>query len=357
MARPLPDVLPIPWPQGLAAPPALTEEALDRAASLLADGGLVAIPTETVYGLAANALDADAVERIFTAKGRPATNPLIVHVSDTRMARSLAGAWPTAAERITAALWPGPVTVIVPRGPSVPDAVTAGGPTVAVRCPEHRLARRLIEKAGLPLAAPSANRSTHLSPTTAGHVLEGLGGRVDLILDGGPCGRGIESTVVDCTVDPPRILRPGPVSRTALEAAVGGPVVDGGTDPSATGEPARSPGLQSRHYCPRTPLEVSAFADAADRVAVLVRAGSRVGWLTTRGDDPQVRSLAASRNLLVVPMPADPAAFAASLYATLHAVDRRSLDAIVVDAPPDDEAWRAVCDRLGRAAAGTPPPR
>ena len=357
MPRPLPDVLPIPWPPGLATPPARTEEALDRAAALLADGGLVAIPTETVYGLAANALDADAVERIFTAKGRPATNPLIVHVADARMARSLAGAWPTAAERITTALWPGPVTVIVPRGPRVPTAVTAGGPTVAVRCPEHPLARRLIEKVGLPLAAPSANRSTQLSPTTAGHVLEGLGGRVDLILDGGPCGRGIESTVVDCTVDPPRILRPGPISRGELETAVGGPVVDEGTASASAGEPARSPGLQSRHYCPRTPLEVSAVSAAAERVAALVRAGRRVGWLTLRGDDPQVRSLAASRDLLVVPMPADPAAFAASLYATLHAVDRRSLDAIVVDAPPDDDAWLPVCDRLRRAAAGHVPPR
>jgi L-threonylcarbamoyladenylate synthase len=138
---------------------------------------------------------------------------------------------------------------------------------------------------------------------------------------------------------------------------VGGPVVDEGTASASAGEPARSPGLQSRHYCPRTPLEVSAVSAAAERVAALVRAGRRVGWLTLRGDDPQVRSLAASRDLLVVPMPADPAAFAASLYATLHAVDRRSLDAIVVDAPPDDDAWLPVCDRLRRAAAGHVPPR
>lgn len=346
MARPLPDILPITWPAGLAVPPDRTEEALDRAARLLADGGLVAIPTETVYGLAANALDADAVDRIFTAKGRPSTNPLIVHVADAPMARSLARSWPDAAERITATLWPGPVTVIVPGTPRVPAAVTAGGSTVALRCPEHPLARRLIEKLGMPLAAPSANRSMQLSPTTAGHVLEGLGSRVDLILDGGPCGRGIESTVVDCTTNPPRLLRPGPISRLELEAVLGGPVVDasGGVDT----ESARSPGRQARHYCPRTPLEVT--GSAAERVAALVQAGKRVGWLTTKGDDPEVRALAASRSLLVVPMPADPADFATSLYATLHAIDRRSLDAIVVDAPPATEAWRSVADRLGRAA-------
>ena len=297
MARPLPDILPAPWPADLPAPPARTDEAVTRAAELLASGGLVAIPTETVYGLAADALDADAVDRLFAAKGRPASNPLIVHVADTEMARSLAAHWPPMAEQITTRLWPGPVTVIVPRGPQIPDNVTAGGPTVALRCPEHRLTRRLIATLGRPLAAPSANRSMQLSPTTAGHVLEGLGNRIDLILDGGPCGRGIESTVVDCTTDPP--------------------------------------------------LEVS--ATAAERVEELVQAGKRIAWLTAQIDDPRVRSLAASRDLLVVPMPADPAAFATSLYATLHAIDRRSFDRIIIDAPPDIDAWRAVTDRLSRA--------
>jgi len=354
MARPLPDILPISWPAGLAAPPASTEQALDRAASLLANGGLVAIPTETVYGLAADALDGDAVDRIFTAKGRPASNPLIVHVADVGMARSVAASWPEAAERITAALWPGPVTVIVPCGRRVPATVTAGGSTVAIRCPAHPLTRRLIEKLGRPLAAPSANRSMQLSPTTAGHVLDGLGSRVELILDGGPCDRGIESTVVDCTTAPPTILRPGPISRVELEGVVGGPVVtapEAGEGGDASALPARSPGRQRKHYAPRTPLELS--ETAATRVAALVQAGKRVGWLTTRGADADVRTLATSRDLVVVPMPADPAAYAATLYATLHAVDRRSLDAIVVDAPPATEDWRPVADRLGRAAAGS----
>jgi L-threonylcarbamoyladenylate synthase len=348
MARPLPDILPVPWPAELQTPPARTEEAVARAATLLAAGGLVAIPTETVYGLAADALDAEAVDRIFAAKGRPATNPLIVHVADTAMARSLAATWPQAAEQITTSLWPGPVTVIVPRGPRIPDNVTAGGPTVALRCPEHRLTRRLITTLGRPLAAPSANRSMQLSPTTAGHVLESLGNRIDLILDGGPCGRGIESTVVDCTVDPPQILRPGPIGRAELEAVLGCRVLDmteAGHD--AQTAPARSPGTLARHYAPKTPLEVS--ATAADRVESLVQSGKRVAWLTALTEDPRVRSLAASRNLLVVPMPADPEAFATSLYATLHAIDRRSLELIIIDTPPDTDEWRAVTDRLRRA--------
>jgi L-threonylcarbamoyladenylate synthase len=354
MARPLPDVLPVPWPVGLPAPPARTEAAVARAAQVLAAGGLVAIPTETVYGLAADALDADAVDRIFAAKGRPATNPLIVHVADTAMARSLSAAWPKAADLITASLWPGPVTVIVPRGSRIPDVVTAGGPTVALRCPQHPLTRRLIATVGRPLAAPSANRSMQLSPTTAGHVLEGLGNRIDLILDGGPCGRGIESTVVDCTTDPPRILRPGPIGRAELEAVLGGPVLDvveaiDGDEAAATrSAPVRSPGTLARHYAPKTPLELS--ASAAERVEALVQSGKRVAWLTTHTEDPRVRSLASSQDVLVVPMPVDPAAFATSIYATLHAIDRRSLDTIIVETPPDTEAWRAVTDRLRRAA-------
>jgi len=339
MARPLPEIVRIEWPAGLAAPPAATDAALDRAADVLRRGGLVAIPTETVYGLAADALDEEAVEGIFRAKGRPATNPLIVHVADTAMARSLAARWPEAAERIATALWPGPVTVVVPKAAAIPASVTAGGPTVALRCPAHPLARRLIARSGIPLAAPSA---------TAHHVLEGLGNRIDLILDGGPCTKGIESTVIDCTASPPRILRPGPLSRAELEAAVGGPVA--WPDPAATDGPARSPGQSARHYAPRTRLEVR--SDAGDRVGTLVREGRRVGWLTWRTDDPEVRRLAASsRELLIVPMPADPEGFAARLYATLHALDQRQLECIVVDEPPDAENWRAVRDRLSRAAA------
>jgi L-threonylcarbamoyladenylate synthase len=348
MARTLPDILRCDWPVEAAAPPPATEQALERAAAILRRGGLVAIPTETVYGLAADALDEEAVAGIFRAKGRPASNPLIVHVADVAMARSLAASWPAAAAAIAAGLWPGPVTVVVPRGPRIPDIVTAGGPTVALRCPDHRLARRLIEVAGVPLAAPSANRSEAVSPTTAHHVLAGLGDKVELILDGGPCGRGIESTVVDCTTTPPRILRPGPLARETIETVVGGPVEWlAGAGPGSA-DAARSPGQQPRHYAPRTPLELS--DDAARRAGELLDAGRRVGLVTTRGDDPATRALAARREILVVPMPADPTAYARMLYATLHALDHRDLDAIVVERPPPTEPWKAIRDRLVRAA-------
>ena len=351
MARSLPDILRCDWPVEVQAPPPATERAIERAAAILRRGGLVAMPTETVYGLAADALDEEAVAGIFRAKGRPASNPLIVHVADVAMARSLAASWPAAAAAIADRLWPGPVTVVVPRGPRIPDIVTAGGPTVALRCPDHRLARRLIAVAGTPLAAPSANRSEAVSPTTAHHVLAGLGDKVELILDGGPCGRGIESTVVDCTVTPPRILRSGPLARAALEAVVGGPV----DWPAAAGTPAgaaaRSPGQQQRHYAPRTPLELA--ADGARRAGELLDAGRRVGLVTTRSDDPTTRALAARRELLVVPMPADPDAYARMLYATLHALDQRDLDAIVMDDPPATEPWKAIRDRVVRAATPT----
>jgi L-threonylcarbamoyladenylate synthase len=350
MARSVPDIVRISWPAGTPAPPAATDTALDRATELLRSGGLVAIPTETVYGLAADALDEQAVEGIFRAKGRPATNPLIVHVADVTMARSLAGGWPAAAERIAAALWPGPVTLVVPKGPRIPEIVTAGGPTVALRCPAQPLTRRLIERSGIPLAAPSANRSERVSPTTAHHVLEGLGGKVDLILDAGSCAEGIESTVIDCTTSPPRILRPGPLSRFDLEAVLGGPVAwpeQAAADVVAACPAARSPGSGRRHYAPRTPLDLP--ADPAGRVAELLAGGKRVGWLVLVADE-RAKTLAGCRDLVVVPMPADPAGYARCLYATLHALDQRQLDRIVVDPPPADEAWRAVRDRLGRAA-------
>ncbi len=343
----------IEWPQGAAAPPQRTLDVLDRAAEILRSGGLVAIPTETVYGLAGNALDEDAVEAIFRAKGRSPSNPLIVHVADTAMARSLAGTWPETADRVAATLWPGPVTVVVPRGRRIPAIVTAGGPTVALRCPAAPLTRLLIERTGLPLAAPSANRSEAVSPTTAHHVLEGLGHRVDLILDAGPCRHGIESTVVDCTTDPPRILRPGPLARTRLAEVLGGPVADEGG--AAADGVARSPGTAARHYAPRTTLEVP--ADPPARVAELLAEGHRIGWVTLDPGAAGTRRLAtAHEGLIVVPADADPDGFARALYATLHALDRRALDRIVVDPPPGDEAWQAVRDRLRRAAGSPSPP-
>jgi len=349
------------WPAEAAHPSAATAAAIATAAELLASGRLVAIPTETVYGLAANALDPDAVALIFRAKGRPPSNPLIVHVSDTAMARRLAADWPEAAERATAACWPGPLTVVVNKSPEIPDIVTAGGPTVALRCPAHQLTRRLIEQAGCPLAAPSANRSEAISPTTAQHVLEGLGNRVSLIIDAGSCEHGLESTVLDCTVVPPLILRPGPLSAEQLAVALGAEVApatlpeSGGPAGETDGTPqeadraARSPGQQRRHYAPQTPLELLAADAAVERVSDRLAAGERIGWLCRSPDDATVRRLAASPALLVVPMPNDPAAYGRMLYASLHALDHRELDRLVADAVPTDQAWAAIADRLSRA--------
>lgn len=332
-----------------------SERAIEHAVSVLADGGLVGIPTETVYGLAAVADDATAVSRIFQAKGRPANNPLIVHVLDITSARRLAKEWPLQAERLAERYWPGPLTLVVSRNPSVPDIVTAGAATVALRSPAHPVARLILSSIGRPIAAPSANASMEISPTCASDVAESLGERVDLILDGGPCERGIESTVVDVTHVPPVILRPGPISRTSLEEACGGPVlaVDHVADFQ---EPAASPGLSRRHYSPKTPLTVTANGAAA--VAERMAAGGRVGWLAIRGlddpswpeNDPALAGNAGS-HLLIERLPLDPGHCAAGLYAALRRLDRAGLDEIVVDDVPKGEDWTAIRDRLARASA------
>ena len=348
----MPRILNAAWPDGAAEPPEETAAAIDEAAAVLARGGLVAIPTETVYGLAAIAFDPAAVRRIFEAKGRPPRNPLIVHVADVEAARPLARDWTPAADLLARRFWPGPLTLVVAKREIVPDIVTAGGDTVAIRCPAHPVARRLLARLGRPIAAPSANVSLSVSPTTAAHVAGGLGDRVELILDAGPCDRGIESTVVDCTTTPPRILRPGPIGRAEIEAAVGGRVVEG---PIA--EPIlRSPGLTGRHYAPKAAVELS--ADASKRVAELLRMGCRTGWITRqtaampaspRQGPPGPRHGAADQ-LVTAMLPDDPAGFARGLYAAFHDLDAAGVEVIVVDTPPADEAWLAARDRLCRAA-------
>jgi L-threonylcarbamoyladenylate synthase len=319
-------------------------EAIAQAAAVLRRGGLVAFPTETVYGLGAHALDAQAVAGIFQAKGRPAGNPLIVHVAAAEDILQVAADWAQLAGRLAQRFWPGPLTLVVPRGPGVPDVVTAGGPTVAVRVPAHPVALALLEAAGVPVAAPSANRSGLLSPTLAEHVLLGLDGRIDMVLDGGPTPGGVESTVLDVTTSPPRLLRPGLISRGDLEAVIG-PVVDlhQGLQPAT--EPLRSPGLLTRHYAPRTPLEcVEGCARA--RVEQLVQTGLSVAWLTA-----QPSGLPAGLGgVLLWPMPADAAGWAARLYRDLHQLDALGLDRIVVELPPDTVEWQAIRDRLLRAA-------
>lgn len=320
-------------------------DAIARAAAVLLRGGLVAFPTETVYGLGALADDAACVARIFAAKGRPAYNPLIAHVTDAAMARALVRAWPPAAARLAAAHWPGPLTLVVARDPArIPDVVSAGRPTVAVRAPAHPVARALLAAVGRPVAAPSANRFQQLSPTTAAHVLKGLAGRVDLVLDGGPCPYGIESTVVDVTVDPPVLLRPGALPLAALAPLAPGLRLRAPAPHDDDDEAARpSPGMVRRHYAPRARLVV-ATPDAVDAAVDALRAEGLAVALVTRGR-------AARGDVVVRALPDDPAAYAAALFATLHALDDGGCGAVVVEAVPDDDAWAAVRDRLARASA------
>lgn len=305
-----------------------SREEVQRGAELLRAGRLVAFPTETVYGLGANALDAGAVARIFEAKGRPSTSPLIVHVHSVEMARSMVAAeWPEAAEVLARRWWPGPLTLIVPKRPEIPAAVTAGLATVGIRIPAHPLALALIRAAGVPVAAPSANRFTHLSPTTAEHVRTALGSACDLILDGGACDVGIESTVLSVAEPVPVLFRPGIVSQTEIEALIGPVRVV-----TEAGDKAHlAPGLHRRHYSPRTPLAVGGPVDA------------RTAWVYRERQSP-----AAGRQ---VQMPPHPEAYARALYATLHSLDAELWDRIVVEAVPAGPEWAGVRDRLGRAVS------
>ncbi|MCB9716901.1 MAG: threonylcarbamoyl-AMP synthase [Myxococcales bacterium] len=309
--------------------------ALAEAAAVIRAGGLVAFATETVYGLGADATREDAVRRIFAAKGRPASNPLIVHVADVDMARGLAARWPAAAQRLAEAAWPGPVTLVVPKVERIPAIVTAGLDTVGLRVPAPAVARRLIEEAGVPLAAPSANRSEHVSPTRAEHVVADLGGRIELVLDSGPTAVGIESTVVDLCGDEPRVLRPGPLTRQRLAALLQVAVGEGAT---AHG-PARSPGQHGRHYAPRVPaLRVESLQALA---RLRPEAGDVVLVVGREADLPAIEGP-------VVRLP-DPETAAQRLYAVLRDCDERGARRLLVLMPPDEGAWAAIRDRLCRA--------
>jgi len=321
--------------------------ALERAAEVLRAGGLVAFPTETVYGLGAHALDPAAIESIYRAKGRPSYNPLIVHVADVGAARRLAAGWPEAAELLAARFWPGPLTLVLPKSSEIPDAVSAGLPTVALRVPAHPVAHALLRTAGIPLAAPSANRSTEISPTTAEHVRRSLGDRVELILDGGPCPVGIESTVLSLAGGVPTVLRPGTLSIDELRAVIGD-VEPVSADPR--GKAARpSPGMMDRHYAPRA--EVVITADFAARI--------HDGRTTGDGAPSQAavlsRSGALPDGVHGVKMPSDAREYAARLYAVLHELDERGFDRILVEPVPATPEWAGVRDRLRRAATPHPP--
>lgn len=319
--------------------------AIQEAASVLRSGGVVAMPTETVYGLAANALDERAVDRIYQVKGRPAINPLIVHVSSVAAARALSSDWTDAAERLATTYWPGPLTLVVRKHESIPDLVTAGGATVGLRVPGHLVALALIDAAGVPLAAPSANRSNHVSPTTARHVVEGLGDRVDLVLDAGPASVGIESTVVDVTGAVPRVLRPGMISSAAIARAAGS--VESGPSPADDGAPLPSPGLLQRHYAPDARVclfERGEREQAMRDAATSIHEGRRVGAML-------IDSANAPAFTTLVMMPGDPDGYARALYAALHDVNDSGNEELFIELPPDSPDWTGVVDRLRRAAA------
>jgi L-threonylcarbamoyladenylate synthase len=325
--------------------PALFAAAVQAAAELLRAGEVAALPTETVYGLAANALDERAVARIYEIKGRPAHNPIIVHVASLAMARACVRAWPDAADKFARAFWPGPLTLVLPRAEQIPAIVTAGGGTVGVRWPSHPFMQAVIAACGFPLAAPSANLSNRISPTNAEHVRAQLGGRIPLIVDGGQAQVGIESTVLDVTALPARILRPGMIHAESL-AAVGVRVATG--PGPATGGSLKSPGLLKKHYAPKAKLLVLNWRDEPDlrrQIAALPPAAGQVRVIAhTRipsGFEPAQVSV----------IPHDAEAFARALYAELHRGDEAGAGLIVVEAPPDSPEWAGIADRLRRAAA------
>jgi L-threonylcarbamoyladenylate synthase len=333
--------------------PALFQAAVKRAAELLRAGEVVALPTETVYGLAANALDEKTVSKIFQIKGRPANNPIIVHVASIEMGKHCVADWPADANKLAKAFWPGPLTLVLPRTKEIPDIVTAGGPTVGVRWPSHPLIQAVIRECGFPLAAPSANLSSQISPTNAEHVRKQLGGRIPLIIDGGQSQVGIESTVLDLTPllrpkkGPPEILRPGMIHAESLAAVCGGEVRSPKSKAQSSHFPLHSPGLLKRHYAPKAKLLVLNWNDETDLKARLaaLRVARGTCHLIAHSRIPSSIPLA---NVCVIPHDAE--AFARAIYAELHRCDEAGAEWIVVEAPPDLAEWSAIADRLRRAS-------
>jgi L-threonylcarbamoyladenylate synthase len=323
--------------------PQLFETAVKRACDLLRAGEVVALPTETVYGLAANALAPQAVAKIFSIKGRPAHNPVIVHVAGLELARRCAREWPAMAERLAEAFWPGPLTLVLPRAVDIPGIVTAGGSTVGVRWPSHPFIQAVIRRCGFPLAAPSANLSNRVSPTTARHVQSQLGTRLALIVDGGQCQVGIESTVLDLSTTPPRVLRPGMISPQTLSAVTG----ELAREATAECVVLKSPGLLAKHYAPRARLILCAWENDRDlrqhaRALGLPLAQTHV---LAHTHIPSAADFAA-----INVIPHDSEAFARAIYDQLHRCDEAGAAVILVEALPETDEWRAILDRLKRAA-------
>jgi L-threonylcarbamoyladenylate synthase len=314
--------------------------AIAAARRVLADGGLVAFPTETVYGLGADATDGHAVARLYAAKGRPAFNPLIAHVADDTAARLL-GRFDLAAERLAAAFWPGPLTLVLPKTPdcTVADLATAGLDAVAVRVPAHPVARKLLAPFGRPIVAPSANRSGHVSPTTAAHVMVDLAGRIDLVIDAGPTEVGLESTIVACLGEVPALLRPGGIARAAIEEIIGRPLVE---QPPTNGDAASlapaAPGMLASHYAPRAALRLD--ATTVHEGEALLAFGPHLP--SGAGGEVRALNLSATSDLVEA---------AANLFAHLRALDRAGARTIAVMPIPHEDLGEAINDRLRRAAA------
>ena len=324
----------------------LFEAAVKRASHLLAAGDVVALPTETVYGLAANALDGKAVAKIFEIKGRPAHNPIIVHVADVAMAKRCVKQWTEMADKLAMAFWPGPLTLVLPRSPAIPDGVTAGGDTVGVRWPGHPFIQAVVRECGFPLAAPSANLSNRISPTNAEHVRSQLGDKIRLIVDGGQSQVGIESTVVDLTTHPPQILRPGMVHEESLMAVMG--ALKHSILGEGEGRALRSPGQLQKHYSPKARLVVLNWSDDSE---LRSRAGRYAPTLSGCHVIAHTNIPSGEGFGCVSVIPHDAEAFARAFYAELHRCDDAGAELIVVESPPAAAEWRAISDRLQRASS------
>ncbi|AKV04727.1 hypothetical protein AKJ09_11390 [Labilithrix luteola] len=339
-------------PRVLAVDPQNPEPSvIAEAARVFERGGLVAFPTETVYGLGARGLHAAEVLRIFSAKGRPTGHPLILHADGDAMASTLASTWSSEASSLAHAFWPGPLTLVVPRAAHVPLEVTGGLDSVGIRCPSHPVARALVTAVGEPLAAPSANAHMHVSPTSAEHVVRSLGDRVDLVLDGGSTDFGIESTVVDLAGWTPRVLRPGAVSLERLRALVPSIVYQ---DLTVTDDVARaSPGLASKHYAPRAKVRLALDASEVTSAVRDASAGGPVCAIVWSDETRSALEHAATHEklaVIVMLLPADADGYARGLFAALHAVEASGAASVVIERVPDSPEWWAVADRLRRAA-------
>jgi L-threonylcarbamoyladenylate synthase len=326
--------------------PALFDAAVKCATELLRAGEVVALPTETVYGLAANAFDTKAVSKIFAAKGRPTGNPIIVHIASVEMAKRCVTDWPPPADKLAKAFWPGPLTIVLPRAKEIPDTVTAGGATVGLRWPSHLFIQAVIRECGFPLAAPSANLSDHISPTNAGHVRKQLGGKVPLIVDGGQSQVGIESTVLDLTASPAEILRPGMIHGESLAAVIG--KVRSGRGGGRGSETLRSPGLLRKHYAPKAKLVVLNWRDEGELHSRLSPLTSDLPHchIICHGHIPSGKGFGR-----VSVIPHDAEAFARAIYAELHRCDEAGAELIVVESPPESPEWSGIADRLRRASS------